>query len=356
MPWGCAFILQKPEKRRRPIRWVGITWFVLIFALAFVYSLLREPIIQYSTMIFCYPFLILTAFSLYKNVTMTMTQTGIVVAVILFIGAMSLIINRQYYDLMYHQGYDQIAQRMQEDNDNFKDISFATSTSNVKFPEFYQAKTKVNDRAIFGFYSNNNTSDLRRWIAEKDTRMLGFGWTDYIDPAWEAQAVAYYPWKLREDTWFTSRYLTLSKDSVPGATYMLHPLSNDPVTYYNSEWGKAHYISGDSLDSNTDLLGIIATIQTSDTITDCILVMEIHDKDTDTLIQWHGNASESGTLLPGTNIMANAIRFDSKTFPIHGKNIKTYLWDKNKGTMIVTRFDYYCTRFNSRLTGLYEPL
>lgn len=349
------FILQKPDKRQRPIRWAGIAWFVIIFTLAFVYSLLREPIIQYSTMIFSYPFLVLTAFSFFKNNSMTKAQSIIAVAAVLFIGTSSLITNRQHYDLMYHQGYDQIAERMKQDNDSLTDIRFATFTIRAPFAEFYQAQTDVTQRIVFDD-ENHTNADFRQWLRDGDSHLLGFGWTDYANPSWETQAVACYPWQLHNDTWFTSRYLTLSKDSVAGAEYVLHPLCEEPEALTNMEWGKAKYIYGDSLDNNTDLLGIIATIKAFDTINNCYIVMEIHDAATDTLVLWLGNSQEAGTLLPGMNTVAFATRFDPKTFPIHGKTIKTYIWDQQKGPILVKRIDYYHTKYNTRLTGLYKTL
>lgn len=349
-------ILRNPERRKRPIRWAAIAWFLIIFALAFVYSLLREPIIQYSTLFFCYPFLVIALLSLYKNNTMNMTQTVVAVLAILFVGSMSLILQRQHYDLMYHQCYDQIALEMEEDNKNLKDICFATYTTSDSYAEFYQAQTDVHDRRIFSTNDQHHLSDFRQWLNEENTSKLGFGWTDYTDPAWETQAVGFYPWQIKSSTWFTSKYLTLSKDSVPGAECMLHPLSREPIVYDQVEWGSAQYLLGDSLDSETDLLGLVATVEAADTVKNCILVMEVHDTETDSILLWHGNSNESGLLIPGNNVIANALRFDPKKFPIQGKTIKTYLWNKEKGTMIVTGFDYYYTKFNSRLTGLYEPL
>ena len=348
------FILQKPEKRRYPIRWAAIAWFVIIFALAFAYSLLKEPIIQYSTLIFCYPFLVLMAFSFHRNNSMTMAQTVIVVLAILFIGASSLITNRQHYDLMYHQGYDQIAQRMMEDNDGNSDIRFATATIKSQFPEFYQAQTPVTRRVIFD-EENNGVEDFRRWLESDNSQMLGFGWTDYVNPAWETQAVACYPWLVHEDTWFTSRYLTLSRDSLPGAIKVLMPLTEEPFVFDQFEWGKAQYIYGDSLDIMTDLVGVIATVETADTLTGCILVMEVHDAVTDSLLFWYGGQNND-VLHPGTNQLATAIRFDADNFTIKGKTIKTYLWNQQRGTIVARRFDYYCTKYNPRLTGLYDPL
>lgn len=348
------FILQKPEKRQYPVRWVALAWFVIIFALAYIYSLVREPIIQYSTLIFCYPFLILMAFSFHRNNSMTLTQTAIAVLAILFIGTSSLITNRQHYDLMYHQGYDQIAARMQQDNDSIDDIRFATATLKTQFPEFYQAKTTVSSRVIFD-EENNTVADFRQWLDADHSNLLGFGWTDYVNPVWETQAVAYYPWLVHEDTWFTSHYMTLSSDSISGARYQLQTLSDQPQTLVNMEWCSPLYLYGDSISSDTELLGVIATIKVNDTINGCITVIEVHDTATDSLLLWHGS-DENEVLLPGTNHIVNAIRFNKTDFSIQGKTIKAYLWNRNRGSMIVKRFDYYCTQHNPRLTGLYEPL
>jgi hypothetical protein len=244
---------------------------------------------------------------------------------------------------------------MQQDNDSLNDIRFATVTLKSQFPEFYQAQTDVTRRVIFD-QERHTTTDFRQWLNDDKSEMLGFGWTDYLDPSWETQAVGYYPWLLHNDTWFTSRYLTLSRDSVPGAQYLLHPLSEQPQTLSNMEWSHPQYIYGDSIDSNTDVLGVIATIKAFDTIRNCVLVMEVHDAITDTVIQWHGNTNASGTLLPGTNTLAFAIRFNPEKNPVKGKVVKTFLWDKQRGTMIVTRLDYYYTKYNTRLTGLYQTL
>ena len=348
------FILQKPEKRKHPVRWAAIAWFIIIFALAFGYSLLREPIIQNSTLIFCFPFLVLTLLSFYRNNSMTMTETAIVVMAILFIGTSSLITNRQHYDLMYHQGYDQIAMRMQQDNDSIDDIRFVTATIKAQFPEFYQAQTKVTHRAIFD-EDNNTVADLRQWLEADESNQLGFGWTDYVNPAWETQAVACYPWQTHADTWFTSRYLTLSKDSIAGAVYLLQPLAETPYTFYQYEWGASHLIYCDSLHPETDLVGVIATIQTNDTLDGCIVVMEIHDAATDSLLLWTGG-DFNDRLLPGTHRIVNAIRFNDTDCLLKGKIIKTYLWNKQQGTFIARRFDCYSTRHNPRLTGLQETL
>ena len=85
------FIIGKRSRQRNPLRWVGVGWFVIVMAAAIAYSFLGRPILQYNTLIFCYPFLIIVAFSLFKSRTLSPWQTALAVAAILFAGCASLV-------------------------------------------------------------------------------------------------------------------------------------------------------------------------------------------------------------------------------------------------------------------------
>ena len=349
-------ILSKRDKRNNPLRWAGIAWFVIIFGLAFGYSLLREPILQRSTLIFSYPFLIIVAFSLFKNRTLSPWQTALVVAVILFVGCTSLIMTRRHYDLMYHQGFDQIAVEIQKDRSQFGDqIQFATRTEIGEAAEFYQAKTDVGNRIVFNRYSN--LGEFNQWLGDhKETSMLGFGWTDYVNPAWEVTAVGNYPYLIEQKDWFTSRYLTLSKTPTENSQYLLHTLDDEPYPYAEGqEWGRASTFSCDSLPEDVEALGIVAHIHNETEISNCMVVIEIHDAESDSLLFWHSTLPEDGHFAAGDNAIANAIIFDNGLSP-KGKTVKTYLWNQGMKPLVLNKISYYYTCKDPVLTGLYEPL
>ena len=348
-------ILGKRDHRNQPLRWAGLAWFVIIFAIAFVYSLYREPILQHSTLIFSYPFVIIVAFSLFKSRTLSSWQTALVVAVILFVGMASLIMERRHYDLMYHQGFDQIAAEMQQDKDQYGDkIQFATRTEIGEAAEFYQAQTDVKNRIVLNRYTE--LGDLNRWLSEhKEAPMLGFGWTDYASPIWETAAVGNYPYLVEKKDWFTSRYLTLSKQPVEGSQYMLTPLSEEPYTYYGQEWGKNYILSCDSLPDDVEALGIVAEVNAADSLHNCIVVIEIHDAATDSLLLWQGLPAESGKFPGGKNIITNAINFNEEITP-QGKIVKTFVWNQGLDQMVLEKISYYNTHKSRILKGLYEPL
>ena len=349
-------IVGKRDKSHNPLRWAGIAWFAIIFGIAFVYSMLREPIIQHSTLIFSYPFLIIVAFSLFQNRTLSPWQNALVVTIILFVGTTSLLMTRRHYDLMYHQGFDQIAVEIQQDKIQYGDkIQFATCTEIGEAAEFYQAKTDIKDRIVFNRYSS--LGDFNQWLGEHEkTPMLGFGWTDYASPVWEITAVANYPYLIGQKDWFTSRYLTLSKKPLPDSKCLLQTLDTTTYPYAEGqEWGPVFTFNCDSLPTNVEAFGIVANFHNDCAIDNCILVIEIHDSETDSLVFWNGSKAEDGNYAAGDNVIANAIIFDNSLSP-KGKTVKTYLWNHGMRPLALNKTSYYFTRKDPVLTGLYEPL
>ena len=349
-------ILGKRSKRRQPLCWAGIAWFVIIFAIAFIYSLKREPILQHSTLIFSYPFVIIAAFSMFGTRTLSPWQAALVVAVILFVGTTSLIMERRHFDLMYHQGFNQIAVEMKQDKEQYGDkIQFATRTEIGEAAEFYQAQTDVENRVVFNRY--NNLSEFNDWLSERqDTPMLGFGWTDYVNPIWEVTAVGNYPYLIEKKDWFTSRYLTLSKTPIEGSQYLLQELSEDTCRFVEGqEWGEVFTFPCDSLPKDVEAFGVVAQFNDEIETNNCVVVIELHDAETDSLLLWHSSLPDDGHIFPGHHAVADAIVFGDDLSP-DGKMVKTFVWNQDKKPLVVTKLSYYFTKKSRVLTGLYEPL
>lgn len=348
------FVLSKRNKRKSPMKWIPFVWFALIFGIAFVYSMLREPILQQSTLIFSYPFIVIAAFSFFKNNTTSVAQTAVLVAVLLFVGINSLIIDRRHFDLMYHQGFDQIAVEMEKDQSAFDNIRFATHSEAKKVPEFYQAKTGVTRRSLFDL--NNSIADFRNWLESDSSAMLGLGWTDWTNAAWEVTAVAAYPNLINEHTWFTSKYLTLSRSAIKNSQPALHPIDKSNFRYEHQEWGQSHCIGGDSIPAETDIFGIVVDFNCYDTVSDCILVIELHDAESDSLLYYSNSRSEDGHFMPGRHSIAQGFRFEESRLEPQDIIIKTYIWNRGLGLLDIEKYSYYMTKKNPALTGLYTPL
>ena len=186
--------------------------------------------------------------------------------------------------------------------------------------------------------------------------MLGFGWTDYVNPVWEVTAVGNYPYCLEQKDWFTSRYLTLSKTPMEGATYLLNELSADSCRYVEGqEWGRVCTFPCDSLPEDIEALGVVIHFHNDVEVGKCVAVIELHDAATDSLLLWHSSLPDDGHFMPGDHAVADAILFNEEFQP-EGKVLKAYLWNQDKKPLAVTRMSYYYTKQSRVLTGLYEPL
>ena len=165
-----------------------------------------------------------------------------------------------------------------------------------------------------------------------------------------------YPYLIEKKDWFTSRYLTLSKTPIEGSQYILQALSEDTCRYVEGqEWGEVFTFPCDSLPKDIEALGVVAHFTNEVEINNCVVVIEIHDATTDSLLLWHSSLPEDGHFLPGNHAVADAILFSDDLKP-EGKTIKAYLWNQGKKPLVVTKLSYYFTKKSPVLTGLYEPL
>ena len=341
------------QKGRNAMRIMSVVWFLIVFGVAYAYSLLKEPILQYSTMIFVYPFLLVTFFSLFKNRSVNSTTTIVAVAALLFAGAESLVIDRRHYDLMYEQGFDGIAKSIKNDKDTLADLHSVTWSDNTFMSEFYQKPNGIANTYVLGRY--NDITDMNSAICGDTSQFLCFGWTDYADPRYDVMAAAAYPYKICEKTWFSSHYMTLSRQPYGDAITAFHQLNGEPY-HVDGEWAGSYIIKGDTLDANTDLFGVAADMVFADAASNCQVVIEVKDAATDSLLYWCAAASNDTLRNSGRNIIASAFRFRDIGINPHDAVIKTYIWNAGLNVADVSKIGYYGAVYDPRITALNDPL
>ena len=148
----------------------------------------------------------------------------------------------------------------------------------------------------------------------------------------------------------------MSKAPVGNNPYLLNDLSDSPYMYYDGhEWGQAFTFSCDSLPDDIEALSVIAQIHNDEELSQCVIVIELHDTETDSLMLWHSSLPEDGHFLSGDNVVVDAIVFNDGLNP-KGKTVKTFLWNQGKQPLVVNKLSYYTTRKSKVLKGLYDPL
>ena len=343
---GC-----KKQEGKLVIRLLCVLFFAVPFAVAMAYSFLKEPILQFSTLIFSFHFIIIFALSFYDDNVSRTTITA-VVACVLFIGLSSLIFDRQYYRQMTHQGFDQIAEEMKDDMKCYHDSVCLVSYADRAFMnEFYQERAGVRDARCFS--ETDALADYQHYLKTNGAKYLCVGLADHAEMSWEMSAVAEYPYLVKEKTWFTTRCLTLSKED--NGSPLLIDLASEVFVGSGTEWACSRGIPSDSITEDIERLGVIADVTVHDTLSRLLLVVHITDPKNDSTILWRSFESKDKVVMPGENLLLTCGFFIPKV-DYSDKRIRTYLWNMDKKELVVNKMAYYRVKKNPFFYGLYNPI
>lgn len=342
------------RKGTAAIRIICLIWFVVPFALAFAYSLLKEPIIQYSTLIFSFPFLVMAVFSFFDDEVEIKPMCAIV-GWILLIGVVSLVVDRQYYRQVYHQGFDQVAVEMKKAQERYGDnVAFVSYSDRTFTTEFYQKKAGINKAKYF--CEDDELIDYQHHLMNLDEDYIGVGLTDHADVPWELSAVAEYPYLVDENTWFTTRYLTLSRKD--NGNKLLHVLRENVEVAQGEEWVSGYTLPADTVfkyEPELERIGFVADIQAVDTLNRLALIVEIINPETEEKLFWKGYEIKDQMILPGERVLLTN-GFFLPDMDLSGMIFKTYIWNFDFKAMNVNGLSYYTVKKNAYFYGLYEPL
>lgn len=357
-----------PRTIRKPLahffRLSGAIWFLVAFFVAYFYSIWRSPILQYSTLYFSTPFLLLALASFIKKLQ-PVYNLGMVV-LILASGTYSLIHNRQHYELMYQQGFDQIALEAAKDRQALCDsLQVAIRSATVGMPAFYAEKQKLN--AVQYFSREEKPHMLKAITGEKN--YLAFGWTDYAAVEWVENARLTHPFILRYRAWFNSEYLLLSNRPVRGASRHLadeklfshlhfdeqteKELAGQGISYSQPIEIKSDYLR----QNRYDIVSSVLHFSPLDSINNLHLVLEIKSEEDGTITHWQSAQPTPETLIPNQSYtLITAIRLHAVKTPNGPYGIRTYLWNPDKIPII--RHEQYLRlrKQDRRILGLYQKI
>ncbi|MEO6166417.1 MAG: glycosyltransferase family 39 protein [Chitinophagales bacterium] len=93
-------------KSKNRFRFIALLWFLLPFFIGYYYSVYRNAVLQYSVLIFSFPYLLFFIFSWIKELPLRY-NAGLVVTVFI-IGIYTLTAERKHYEVFYHQPIEEL--------------------------------------------------------------------------------------------------------------------------------------------------------------------------------------------------------------------------------------------------------
>lgn len=196
------------NKQQKQVRLVLMLLFVLSFLIGFFYSQKVNPVIQFSTLIFAAPCLLLFLTSFAGE--LPLKGKWISMSLLLLIAISTLIFKRKYYELIYNQAFDtyiQTADKVVKEKGNHN--VYSLFKGEPWFLNYY--KKKYNSIAKFDVVENESRS-LFDYKSIYDTLTAKYIILGDFNPSQLLQASHYFPFVYKKISGYGYEIYVLSKE------------------------------------------------------------------------------------------------------------------------------------------------
>lgn len=355
-------------KKSAQWKWVSISaiWFFSVWIIGYYYSVYRNPVLQFSMLLFFFPFLLHAMLGWIPELGKK-TQATLVILV-LFAGTTSLVFHRKHYEVFYANRYFQMKEdAAQYDKDNtcfvfatyphFLEMDFPR---NIDFPTEYLAWEE----------NVNSIKEFEEYVTNCDKDQLFLGHVEQFPK--ELIAIAHYYYPTIEEVHYTSGAASyLFSKTEPGAWLQytgVNVLDHSSVNYYpekknpdgtytdSDEWSigamwplKATY--------EYDIISIHTKIKVSNPDQDIVLVAEISETDQAEPF-WMGRSSLDFNCYDDSSVnIFLTFSFDN----VYKKGqemppLKTYIWNRSLAPITIMEYEIQLLEGNRNKYSLWEDI
>src|ERR1017187_9818007 len=195
---------------------ICIIWFLLPYFIGYYYSKHINPVLQYSTLLFSFPFLLIFIFSFIPDVLDDIKTVAIIFIMGTVIG-ISTVFGNNFYSSQHFGVFKELAQDVIKWDDQYGEQNI-TRTINVFHPNYIQYyMRKYDKKATFAIYETNTpqlVAKLKTIVDTATTQYFAYGWSNiYSDPIINEIIKNKYPNIVEQDTFFNSAITLYSKKS-----------------------------------------------------------------------------------------------------------------------------------------------
>ncbi|UCG27622.1 MAG: glycosyltransferase family 39 protein [Bacteroidales bacterium] len=366
-----------------PFRIIAITWFMILLVTGYIYSLFVNAVLQYSVLIFAFPFLLMFLFSYLKDFSPLYKTFAVVV--VLAAGIATLLLNRHHYEIFYNSGPDRILletrERLQKYGIENTSVIFHADERVIRY--ILPPNERVKREDIWYVSDTTTFRSFRNYVRCSQAEYLIFAWTAL--PKLEMMNIIseYFPVQLEREDYFLSGFHLFTKRSGRKGVGDIkwedrigfeageepkgfHP---DKITGDRSfegdysyridaaeEFGPVYTVSLNDLDpGRNDYMSVGVTILIDDKENDPVLVATVEGKGNG--VEWRGLPVRQFLTDPdGWGKASVTFQFPGKMLRRKNMIFKTYIWNRDKTPVYIDNFEVKLYRGNNRLYGLFEEI
>ncbi|MBN2729152.1 MAG: glycosyltransferase family 39 protein [Bacteroidales bacterium] len=205
-----------------------LIWAVLPSLIGYVYSITVVSVLQFSVLIFSFPFLLLFLFAFFSLENRKLTN----ILVLVFSSGLilTLIFQRQHYKMFYNSPFQQgFAQVEEFAEDHSDDSTLVVYTMREEIAEYYKGKYNLYNNQYFINYDSLN--DIRALTEELQKDKYEYALLISIDPVLFMQVSAIYPNMLESEFYDQGSYFAFSKNGYSENHYYKSELNFEKEEY-----------------------------------------------------------------------------------------------------------------------------
>jgi hypothetical protein len=375
----------KDQKENRIFKVLAIGWFLSTFIIAYLYSVYINAVLQFSVLIFVYPFLVIFFFSNFRDLVPKM-KWGVVV-VFLTVSIYTLISERQHFKVMYNMAYREILTTNQQIYDN---LGAENVTSIIHMPQkildFNSRKLSVDISKIQILDEIVELKEFDKFVSHISSPFLVMGWTSLNELEYLDIAQAYFPYIIQKHGRYKGNLYLLSKEhqskKLNAKTIVFESVNRgekfgpgwknkpdvklvrevqypgDQVFFMNggNEFSPVFSAQMDDLiDSHTNIISISVDGYFIEKPEEVDLVCEILLNDE--LIHWRAAAfSDFIGRTDARERVYLTLKLADMNLNQPGILLKTYIWNKGKENFYFDDFTVLVRKGNPYIYGLFEKI
>lgn len=363
-----------------PVMAMLLAWGLLPLIIGMAYSIWRAPVIQYSVLLFSFPYLALAL--LYGLRRLKQRTTITVCALVAFASVHTLISSRHHYELFYASKYEaMIRQGQQAIADHGRDGTLIVFDAPDHIIRFYLDlwRIDVNSFPYAQLRDGLGTGQLDSLLRASHERVVAFGHSNASQPENAARIQQHFPYLLhRRDMVEGQTFLFADKPgefnrydrdtlayalpgkqlgawSIPMDLPLVKDSSGSAIAwdYSGREFGADISIALDSATGHDlDQIEVIADVEYFDALTDAVIIADV--KAGDTAVYYRGGELRPHVAGAAPLVVAIQPAFAGAT--AEAPVLKTYVYNRNKGNLHVRRITVLRRAPNPVVHGMFEPV
>jgi 4-amino-4-deoxy-L-arabinose transferase-like glycosyltransferase len=178
-----SFFYRQAKISFNKFHFAGIFWFLFSFGLGYAYSVLRAPALQYSTLLFAFPFFLLAILSIVPESYFNGWRKLSLVTFVLLVGGMSTILGKNYYSKPPFGVFKEVAEDLSDWNVRYGAHPCVVNVINPAYIDYYFTRSaKVPQQISYKVETVSDLVRLRETVDTSSSEYFSYGWTNNHHP------------------------------------------------------------------------------------------------------------------------------------------------------------------------------